>query len=107
MTHWINPWADAVPVAIEDLANCHEGLGGYYSTMTPGERILMSQERILEHWRKAGDKLDAYILPQPNGWHSIGVRYGNRGQDYLSPPANLIRTRALLERTLGTKPAKD
>ena len=25
MTHWINPWEDAIPVPIDELAECHMG----------------------------------------------------------------------------------
>lgn len=95
---WINPWEDAIPVPIEELAECHEGLDKLYGTMKPGERIFMSKERILEGWKQDADKLDAYILPQPSGYHFIGVRYGAKGSEYLSPPANQEKTRALLEK---------
>ena len=97
MTHWINPWEYAIPVPIDELTECHDGLGKYYGTMNPGERILMTKERILSHWNQNGDKVDPYILPQPNGYHSIGIRYGNEGSEYLSPPANPEKTRALLK----------
>ena len=96
--HWINPWEDAIPVPIEELAECHEGLDKFYGTMDPGVKILMTKERILAGWKQDGDKLDAYILPQSNGWNCIGVRYGNEGSEYLSPMANQEKTRALLKK---------
>lgn len=96
--HWINPWEDAIPVTLEELAGCHEGLDTYYGD-GQGGRVLMTEEAILAHWR-SGEKgpLDAYILPCPSGWHSIGIRYGAEGSQYLSPPANRERTAALLRR---------
>lgn len=88
--HWINPWEDAVSVPIEELAECHAGLGQFYQTINQqdvslSESIILTKEKVLEHWKSAGEHLDAYILPQPSGFHSIGIRYGENGQDYLSP----------------------
>lgn len=56
----------------------------------------MTKERMLEHWKQAGDKLDAYILPCPNGWHCIGIRYGAEGYQYLSPMGEKDKVIALL-----------
>lgn len=100
--HWPNPWNDAVPVPIEELAGCHGGLLTYYGVLGSDERVLMTVEVILAHWQSSGEgPLDAYILPcywngKPH--HSIGVRYGAEGSQYLSPPACQEKTEALLRR---------
>ncbi len=102
MTHWINPWDDAIPVPIEELAECHTGLGemcGQYGES--GVRIgsfILTKENVLEHWKSAGDKLDAYILPCASGYHCIGIRYGNEGWEYLSPAGDKDKVQALLKK---------
>lgn len=96
--HWANPWTDVIPVPIEELAECHAGLGGLcYSASVKGN-FLLTSESVLEMWRSAGDKLDAYILPEPSGFHSIGIRYGNEDQDYLSPHGDKEKVQALLDK---------
>lgn len=95
--HWPNPWPDVVYVPIEELALCSEGLGKD-CTDIDGSRFVLTADRVLEHWRQAGDKLDAYILPQPSGWHDIGIRYGSKGHQYLSPAGNRERVTALLRK---------
>lgn len=30
MTHWVNPWENAIPVTLEQLAECHMGIGMRY-----------------------------------------------------------------------------
>ncbi len=35
--------------------------------------------------RQYGQKLDAYLLPQPDGSFSVGIRYGAEPDQYLSP----------------------
>lgn len=85
--HWSNPWHDVVYVTIEELAECHLGLGEMCGQMN-GESFILTKEKILEHWRRAGVELDAYILPQPSGFHDMGIRYGAEASQYLSPAAN-------------------
>jgi hypothetical protein len=75
MTHWhnFNPWADHI-VYLPDLKELSACLDPY------------DPERQLNRWlRERGEKLDAYILPQPSGWHDCGVRYGEEGSEYYSP----------------------
>lgn len=95
--HWENPWEDAVPVPIEELVECAVGLGASWRD-TDGSSFIMTKERMLEHWRNAGEKLDAYILPQPSGFHSMGIRYGAEGSQYLSPLGDKEKLAALLKR---------
>ncbi len=95
--HWPNPWDDVVYVPIEELAACYAALGQDCIDID-GSRFVWTVDRVLEHWRSAGDKLDAYILPQPSGWHDIGIRYGSKGNQYLSPGADRERVTALLKR---------
>lgn len=94
--HWNNPW-EVVYVPIEELAECDAGLGKTCGTMN-GPSFILTKEKILEHWRSAGSKLDAYILVQPNGFHSIGIRYGNEGSQYLSPMGNKDKVAELLKK---------
>ncbi len=93
--HWPNPWLDVVYVPIEELAEVAHGLGQQWSDVD-GSSFIMTKERMLEYWHQNGDKLDAYILPQPSGWHCIGIRYGAEDSQYLSPGCNRAKTEALL-----------
>ena len=95
--HWKNPWDDAIPVPIEELVECAHGIGESWGDID-GTSFIMTKERMLEHWKQAGDKLDAYILPCPSGWHCIGIRYGAEGSQYLSPAANKEKVAALLRK---------
>lgn len=84
--HWheYNPWAaDIIYVRLDELA----AVCGY----------SWPAEETLEHWHQYGEELDAYILPQPSGMHSIGVRFGPRGEDYLSPYADQEKLKKLME----------
>lgn len=98
--NWVNPWEDAIPVPIEELAECHAGLGLVYLKYDPsgGKRFVMTKDWVLDHWKSAGDKLDAYILPDSYGFHYIGIRYGNEGFKYLSFPGYKDKVQALLEK---------
>lgn len=83
--HWhdVNPWRDSVVyVPLERLAAC--AAGGLVREVD-GSVVPYDADWILRHWRRCGGQLDAYILPQPSGVHSIGVRYGADGPEYLSP----------------------
>lgn len=95
--HWTNSWNDVVYVPIEELAECAHGIGERWGDVD-GTFFIMTEERMLAHWKEAGEKLDAYILPQPSGFHSIGIRYGEDGPDYLSPMGNKSKVEALLQK---------
>jgi len=106
MTYWVNPWKEAISVPIEELAECHAGLGQPYRYVDT-QRIqfadksttyLLTKENVLEHWKDVGDRLDAYILPQPSGFHSIGIRYGAKDHEYLSPLGDKEKVQALLDK---------
>lgn len=99
MTYWINPWEDAIPVTLEELAECHAGLDQLCGSANGS--FLLTKENVLEHWRSRGDKLDAYILPQPSGYHSIGIRYGAKGSEYLSPAGDKEKVQNLLDKYLN------
>lgn len=94
--HWPNPW-EVIYVPIEELAECDYGLDKWCG-QSNGPSFILTKEKILEHWRTAGDKLDAYILIQPSGNHDIGIRYGAKGSEYLSPHANQKKVAALLKK---------
>jgi hypothetical protein len=96
--HWHqhNPWNDQIVyVPIERLAECCAG-----GTILDVGGVVRPYDVawLLAHWASCGrDKLDAYILPQPNGLHSLGVRWGAEGSEYFSPHnANPGMTRKLL-----------
>lgn len=95
--HWVNPWEDAIPVPIEELVECAHGIGERFRDSND-TTFIMTKERMLEHWKQAGDKLDAYILLCPSGWHCIGIRYGEEGSQYLSPMGDKDKVTALLRR---------
>ena len=95
--HWENPCEDAVPVPIEELAECHMALNQPCRDVD-GTTFILTKERILEHWKGKDGKVDAYILPCPSGWHCIGIRYGNEGSQYLSPAGDKDKVTALLRK---------
>ena len=69
MAHWhdYNPWANKL-IYVPSIA---EVIG------------KKAEARILKQY---GERVDAYILPQPEGIPpSFGVRYGKEGHEYLSP----------------------
>ena len=96
--HWhgSNRWADKIVyVPIERLAEC---VAGGTITEPDGRSVPYDVARVLRHFAQGGPKLDAYILPQPSGDHSLGVRYGSEGSEYFSPHnAHPSITNALLE----------
>jgi len=104
--HWHehNPWADAVVyVPIARLAECVAG--GTITIFKTGKVVPYDVAYVLKHFAQGGDKLDAYILPQPSGDHSLGVRYGAEGSEYFSPHnAHPEKTRALLAEYRRGKP---
>ena len=99
--NWPNPYK-VIYVPIEELAECHMGLNQPCRDVD-GSTFLLTKEKILEHWHgreRTTAKLDAYILPQPSGWHDIGVRYGAEDHEYLSPAGDKEKVAALLKRYL-------
>jgi hypothetical protein len=96
--HWHeqNPWRDKVVyVPLERLAECVAG--GTVSIGLDGPVVPYDAAFVLARWERTSDRLDGYILPQPGGFHSIGVRYGAEGSQYLSPHnAHPEKTAALL-----------
>jgi len=97
MTSWnaCNPWRDSlVYVPIHEAAACvanqprplNDALAGHAATAQ------------IEPWAQFGKKLDAYLLKSPNGWISLGVRYGAKSDQYLSPCVDQTKARALLIR---------
>lgn len=84
--HRYNPWKDSIVyVPIEELAEC------------VAEGYHMTKEEILKHWSQDGKKLDAYILPEPV-FHSMGIRYGREGREYISPMGDQKKLAELLKR---------
>jgi hypothetical protein len=96
--HDVNPWADQIVyVPAEELAEAIAGgstrLGSLAGPIVPYDAAF-----ILERWRRH-PAIDAYILPQPEGRHSVGVRYGAEGSEYYSPHnQNPEKVQALLEK---------
>src|ERR1700677_2363907 len=82
--HWekFQPWPEAVYVPVGILAGCVDKGNGLVRVdigMVPYNDAF-----ILEGWHRCGKVLDGYILRQPGGLFSIGVRYGPNGEDYIS-----------------------
>jgi hypothetical protein len=98
--HWPNHYNNVVYVPIEELAECVYSLDQSCGDVN-GSTFIMTKEKMLELWKQAGDKLDAYILPQSSGFHSIGVRYGSEGYEYISPLGDKTKVQALLEKYSG------
>jgi hypothetical protein len=105
--HWKNPFEDAVPVPIEELVECVYGINEEWKTST-GVPLVLTKRLLLLNWGMSGDKLDAYILPTVGigGWHSIGIRYGNEGHQYLSPYGDEEKVMALLAKYQALDAAK-
>ncbi len=97
MTHWINPWTDAIPVTLDELAECCFWLGRTV-TAFDGTEFVYTKELIVKHWTEQSNKVDPYVLICPSGRHCIGVRYGNEPSEYLSPSANQAKVTELLKR---------
>lgn len=74
------------------------GIGESWRDHRTDTSFIMTKEIMLEHWKQSGDKLDAYILPCPSGWHCIGIRYGAEGSQYLSPAGDKDKVTALLRK---------
>ena len=85
MAHWhdYNPWANTVVYLpdIDELSACLDPL---------------NPTKHKDRWLERGNKLDAYLLPQPSGYHDIGIRYGKEGSEYYSPYCHPAMARLLL-----------
>ena len=65
--HFNNPWAQKLTyVRVEDL-------------------LAVLPDHYEETLTAYGCEIDAYLLPQPGGRFSAGLRYGSRPEQYLSP----------------------
>jgi hypothetical protein len=102
MRYWhdVNPWADRlVYVPLQDLA---EAISGGEVTIPGAGIVERTPQYLLASWGQSGHKLDGYIVRNANGVHSVGVRYGAEGQDYLAlaPLSTIAKARieSLLER---------
>jgi hypothetical protein len=76
--HFDNPWRDrAIYVPLQDL-------------------VPINHQR---YQADLGAKLDAYLLPQPDGSVEAGIRYGKEPDQYVSPSWLILGdTRGLAER---------
>lgn len=75
----VNPWHDrAVYVSLETAAEI------IASDAWLGKTTDKPAKYWIEEWQRYGDKLDAYILRSATGGHSLGIRYGREGSEYLS-----------------------
>lgn len=85
--YWENSWKDVVYVPVEELAECCVVKN-------------FDKDQVLNYFYSRGLYLDAYILPSnyDNGYHSIGVRYGNGGPEYLSPYGEQSKVAELLKK---------
>lgn len=82
--HFENPWQEAIPVPLEELAACVAG--GTIST--PDGVKVYDVAYVLQSWRRYGETLDGYLLiagSQDPSTICVGVRFGEDGPQYLSP----------------------
>ena len=87
MAHWhsYNPWADKLVYVpdLYELAQC----------------VSTDPSDTKYRWLQLGPLIDAYILPQESGDHSIGIRYGRELDQYHSPFVQFPdKLKALLQR---------
>lgn len=80
MRHWHNHFREARDVGLDEIISL---VSRYNNNPDPAGR-----EAQIRMWLSQHKKLDAYILPQPSGWHSLGVRYGNEPHEYVSLTAD-------------------
>lgn len=87
MAHWhdFNPWADRLIYAPD--------LDEFLACLQHPQTIAAYREKCLTY-----GKIDAYILLQPSGHHSGGIRYGSQGSEYLSPHMNHAKLEVLARR---------
>lgn len=85
--HSYNPWADKL-VYLPDLKELS-------ACLDPAKPNYHYSRWINEHSER---RLDAYILPQPSGDHSCGIRYGSQGGEYYSPYINKYIAELLLSK---------
>ncbi len=96
MAHWhdYNPWAHVL-VYTPDLESWLDCLaGGLHGYDKEAYRARIEREQ-------PGQKIDCYILPQPSGMHSIGLRFGPNVEDYYSPEADYAKAQAIIDRFGG------
>lgn len=94
MTYWhdYNPWKDElIYVTTEEWLDCLK-----YQDETR-VRYVQQMERRPFH--------DLYILPSPNKNfnHSMGMRYGRHGAEYLSPYGDSDKIQALINKYSGPR----
>ena len=102
MAHWhdFNPWAAEIVYlpSMEEFALCHGGLNKIWDCSATGGSAeeLMTMDKLIDHMLNnarikqdtTDPKVDPYILPQPTGRHSLGLRIGPNPEDYHSPDCN-------------------
>jgi len=101
--HWQDhdPHADqAVYVPLEELAEC---CAGGTVRLSDGTEADNSRELVLEGWRSLGDKVDGYILPDEDGFHSVVLRFGGEECDYIEED---VRNPGRVLELLGRYPIK-
>lgn len=69
--HDSNPWKDKLIYISADEAGECIGAGGY---------------SLIARYKKEHPHIATYLLPQPDGTISLGVRYGADPENYYSPP---------------------
>lgn len=76
MRHFKNPYPEALDVNLDDLIELVAKSNNNPNPAASAER--------LRSWLSEYKKLDPYILPSNRGWHPLGLRYGNKPNQYLS-----------------------
>ena len=74
MRYWHNHYEEARDVRLDDIFDVVAA-----NHPRPAERKAQLH-KIVEHY----EAIDAYIIPSPSGYHSLGARYGNLPHEYAS-----------------------
>jgi hypothetical protein len=116
MAHWhdFNPWADCIVYlpSMEEWAECNNMLGetvACYHADGSVTHELATLEWLIDHGlnnariQQGTDnpKVDPYILPQPSGQHSLGLRIGPAPEQYQSPSCNVKKAQELIDKYGG------
>ena len=74
--NWHNPLEEALDVPLADIVRLVSKYNDHPDPAANEARIWESLSML--------DRLDAYVLPSPSGWHELGARYGDQPHQYVS-----------------------
>lgn len=67
------------------------------------QEVYMDDTYWMEVFLRHDGIIDAYLLPQPGGRFSFGIRYGKDGPEYLSPYCRDETAQKIYDRRKGEK----